>query len=268
MDERFRSVAALAAANHSVISRSDLDVLGVSASLRHKWLKCGRLQKVGSASYVLAGSAPTWHSGLAAGLGDLRSGDGVIAGRAGARLHHLDGFNQDALEYLVPRRLRHRSTPGRIVSTRLPIGPRDLMRIDGLTVLRAERLILDAPLFDFSKDELENAIDSAVRLRLTSITRLQARVIERHRQGINDGRLLLEALLDSGGESGLERMFLALVRKAGLPRPETQRVYRDGSRVIARVDFLFPTGLLSRSTALNTTPAGCTLNATHSGTPS
>ena len=52
-------------------------------------------------------------------------------------------------------------------------------------------------------------------------------------------RLLDELLIDSGGETMLERRFLALVREFGLPRPVTQRRLRSDGRHIARVDFLF-----------------------------
>ncbi|MGI9031730.1 MAG: hypothetical protein ACR2HP_17370 [Ilumatobacteraceae bacterium] len=55
------------------------------------------------------------------------------------------------------------------------------------------------------------------------------------------GALLLDRLLiDSGGESVLERRFLTLMRRRGLPRPATQVVVqrRDG-RHVAPVDFLF-----------------------------
>ena len=48
-----------------------------------------------------------------------------------------------------------------------------------------------------------------------------------------------EMLTDSGGHTMLERRFLELVREAGLPRPRTQVVFRDGNRHVARVDFLF-----------------------------
>ena len=48
-----------------------------------------------------------------------------------------------------------------------------------------------------------------------------------------------EVLVDAGVESWLERRFLELLRDAGLPRPECQVVFKDGSKVVARVDFLF-----------------------------
>jgi hypothetical protein len=111
-------------------------------------------------------------------------------------------------------------------------------------VVRAERLIIDAPLFDFDRIEIENAIDSSIRLRLVGEQRLRTRVIADHRSGINGSRMLLDALVDAGGESRLERWFLRICREAGVGRPHTQKTYREGTRVIARVDAEFPGGLI------------------------
>lgn len=243
VQDRFRAVAAFAAAHHSVISTDQLEALDVTKSLRHQWLRSGRLVRLGVRSFAAGGSASTWHRELAAGLADL-AGHGLIAGRAAAQLYGLDGFDADAHEYLIDREHRGYRTFGVVASTAVPILRSDLGRIAGLAVLRPERLILDAPLFGFSGHEVGNAIDSAIRLRLISEQRLRTAVVARHRRGINHGRILLDALIDSGGQSRLERMFVRLIREAGLPRPEPQRTYRDGSRVVARVDFRFPNGLL------------------------
>jgi very-short-patch-repair endonuclease len=218
--------------------------MGVDASLRLKWERAGRLVALGEKSYALAGSAATWKQSLAAGLAD--TGEyAVLAGRSAARLHGLDGFHDDLAEILVPRQHRNfRSRSGTVCSTAIEIDGRDTTSIDGLRVLRPERLILDPPLFAFDRAEIENAIDSAIRLRLVSEQRLRTRVIDRHRRGINGGRILLDALVDTGGESRLERMFLRLVRLGKLERPAVQRAYRSGSTVIARVDFEFPGGTI------------------------
>ena len=118
------------------------------------------------------------------------------------------------------------------------------MTVQGFKCVTAERLIVDSPLFGFSKAETENAIDSAIRLRLVAEQRLRTRVIREHCSGTNGGRLLHDALVDAGGESRLERWFLRLVRQAGITRPTLQKVYRDGTRVVARVDAFFPGGLV------------------------
>ncbi|MEY2401912.1 MAG: hypothetical protein QOJ08_2023, partial [Ilumatobacteraceae bacterium] len=107
-----------------------------------------------------------------------------------------------------------------------------------------ERLILESPQFSFSRAEIENAIDSSIRLRLVSEQRLRARVIREHRPHVNGSRLLFDALVDTGGESRLERWFLSLVRQAGIERPVLQKSFREGSRTIARVDAYFPGGLV------------------------
>jgi very-short-patch-repair endonuclease len=52
-------------------------------------------------------------------------------------------------------------------------------------------------------------------------------------------RALRELLLDSGGESFLERRFLQLMRAAHLPKPSTQVAYAASGRAM-RVDFEFP----------------------------
>ena len=115
----------------------------------------------------------------------------------------------------------------------------DIVTVHGFRCLTAERLILESPIFGFSRAETENAIDSAIRLRPVAEQRLRTRAIREHCSGVNGSRGLLDALVDAGGESRLERWFLNLVRQAGISRPTLQKSYRDGSRVVARVDAYF-----------------------------
>lgn len=243
MDARFSTIAAIAALQHAVVSLGQLERARVSKSLRYHWIEDGLLERLGPQSFTVAGSEPTWMRSLTAGFFDL-AGLGFVAGRSGGRIHALDGFNSDAVELLVPRSSRGCSCSGIVRSTARPIGKQDVQTIDGLRVLRAERLILESPLFGFTRDETENAIDSAIRRRLVSEQRLRTRAIDRGSRGMNSGRILLDALIDSGGESRLERWFLRIVREAGLSRPNLQTTFRSNSRVVARVDAFFPGGLV------------------------
>lgn len=243
MDPRFASLAALAAAQHSAVSLGQLQRLGISASLRSKWVAAGLLERAGPRSFVIAGSEGTWKRSLASASFDL-DGVGLIGGRSGARLLGLDGFTGDNVELLVERKFRNRVGSGVVRSTSTPLGRGDSLFIDGLRVLRAERLILESPRFDFTQAETENAIDSAIRLRLVGEQRLRTMIVAAHTRGLNGGRQLLDALVDTGGESRLERWFLRLVREAGLPRPMLQKIFRDGTRTVARVDAYFPGGLV------------------------
>ena len=243
MDARFGTIAAIAASQHSVVSLAQLERAGVSKSLRYCWVKSGLLDRLGNRSFAICGSDPTWMRSLFAGFFDL-GGVGCVAGRSAAQLQGLDGFAGDELEFLVPRANRGLRTTTTVRSTARAVGSEDLRTIEGMRVLRPERLILESPLFRFTRHETENAIDSAVRQRLVSEQRLRTRVIDGHRRTTNGGRILLDALVDSGGESRLERWFLGILRDAGLPRPTLQKTFRTGSRVVARVDAFFPGGLV------------------------
>jgi hypothetical protein len=102
MDDRFRRIAALAATQHSVISICQFAENGVDTSLRSKWERRGLIYRMGSRSFAVSGSPPSFTQSLAGGLADL--GDfGLVAGRAGARLYMLDGFALGTPEYLLDR---------------------------------------------------------------------------------------------------------------------------------------------------------------------
>jgi hypothetical protein len=243
MDDRFRTIAALAATQHSVVSTAQLLAHGIDTSTRSKWERRGLVSRMGSRSFALAGSPATFERAVAAGLADL-AGVGFVAGRTVGRLHGLDGFVGESLEFLVPRGHRRSSTEGLVCSTRASLTKADTVFVQGFRCLTAERMILESAQFDFSRAETENAIDSAIRLRLVSEQRLRTRAIRDHRPHVNGSRLVLDALVDMGGESRLERWFLALVREAAIPRPILQKAFRDGTRTIARVDAFFPGGLV------------------------
>ena len=183
-------------------------------------------------------SDPTWTRSLVAGWLGL-DGVGFVAGRSGARLLGLDGFVGDEIELLVGRQNRGVRCAGTVRSTETPVGSQDLQNIDGMRVLRPERLILESPQFGFTRNETENAIDSAIRQRLLSEQRLRKRVLMPRRSWT-----LLDALVDSGGESRLEQWFLGILWEAGLPRPDLQKTFPSDGRVVARVDAFFPGGLV------------------------
>jgi hypothetical protein len=243
MDDRFRTIAALAATQHTVVSTAQLQAHGIDTSTRSKWERRGLLDRIGPRSWAIAGSPNTFDRAIAAGLADL-DGFGVAAGRAGARLYGLDGFDAFSAEFLVSRDHRRYSTNGTVRSTRRPLDKADIVTVRGFRCLTAERLILESPQFLFTRAETENAIDSAIRLRLVAEQRLRTRVIREYRPSVNGSRMLVDALVDTGGESRLERWFLRLVREAGIIRPILQKTYRDGSRIVARVDAYFAGGLV------------------------
>ncbi len=243
MDERFASLAAVAADRHGVFTTTMAHEAGISDRLRLDWLADGRIRRLGLRTFAFAGTPITWQTSLASGLGDLGPA-AALAGRSGAALHCLDGFQRGPTEIWVPKSYRNRArTPTTRMSSR-PLLAGDVVMIDGLRCVSAERLILDALLFRFTSAEIHNAIDSAIRMRLVNEKRLRERVIRDLASNAPHRQRLLGALIDTGGESALERRFLAILRQADFPRPQLQRTYRAGSRTLARVDAEFANGLV------------------------
>jgi hypothetical protein len=243
MDQRFTTLADAAAETHGVFTTSTAQRLGISDRLRNEWLEQHKIERLGKHTFRCAGVPETWHMTLAAELGDLGPA-AAVAGRSAAALNHLDGFERGPAELWVPRSHRNRGRNGVVRSSARPLLGGDVLTIDGIRCVSAERLILDSLLFRFTQQEIHNAIDSALRMRLVSEARLRRRIVDD--LAVNSWRRasLIGALVDTGGESALERRFLAIVRRAGLPRPNLQRVYRAGTRTMARVDAEFPGGLI------------------------
>ena len=243
MDERFAKLAAAAAEWHGVFTTSMAQQLGVSNRLRNAWIAAGWIERLGTRTFRFAGSPLTWSMTLAAALGDLGPSC-AVSGRSVAVLHHLDGFGGQPVEILVPRSSRNRHHSAITRSSSRPLIAGDVVTIDGIRCVTAERLILDSCLFQFTEREIHNAIDSAIRMRLVSERRLRQRIVDDLASNAWHRRTLIDAMVDSGGESSLERRFLAIVRRAGLPRPRLQHIYRVGTRTIARVDAEFAGGLV------------------------
>ena len=238
MDDRFIALAAAAADRHGVFTTATAQRFGVSDRLRNEWLALGWINRLGTHTFQFAGSPGTWLMTLASAIGDVGA-TGAVSGRSVAVLHHLDGFLPGPVEIWVPRSSRNRGRGFVTRSSTRPLLRGDVVTVEGIRCVSAERLILDSLLFRFTPDEIHNAIDSAIRMRLVNEKRLRRRIVADLPQNAWHRHTLIDALVDSGGESTLERRFLAMVRTAGLPRPQLQRVYRSGTRTIARVDAEF-----------------------------
>jgi hypothetical protein len=203
--------------------------------LRHR-VRLGRLERLGPRVLRIGGSAPTWEQTLMAGLLDLGD-DAVVSYLAAAALFGFDGFRPGPVEFSV-RRARHGLRSPWSVHTAVRLDLVDRTTVGRFPCTSATRTILDLARH-VGRDELERAIDSAVRDGHSAPAFLRARLTQLRGPGRWGVRLLDELLLDSGGHSKLEREFLKLVRWAGLPRPRCQVVYRRDGKTVARVDFDF-----------------------------
>ena len=230
-------LTALASTQHGVVALDQLAERGVSRRWVENLVRRGMLSRIASGTYVVAGSAPTRLQQLTAGLLALGE-ESWVSHEAAASMHGLDRSRDDAVEFTVLRRSKGRRVPFAVHTTaELPLI--DRVMVDGFRCISATRTIIDLARARVARVRLEAAIDSAVRLGLTSPTVLAVRLGELRGRGRWGATTLDALLIDAGGHSLLERRFLTLVREAGLPRPATQVIHRRKGKTYARVDFLF-----------------------------
>jgi very-short-patch-repair endonuclease len=150
----------------------------------------------------------------------------------------VDVATPERPEFLGPRARRSLITPITLhTSSKWTKG--DVITHDGIRTSTAARALIDMATVERSARTLEHAIDDSIRLRRTSLPTLRRRLAQLGGSGRVGVGLLRELLLDSGGESHLERRFLRLVRENGLSRPQTQVTFKGTTSRAIRVDFLF-----------------------------
>jgi Protein of unknown function (DUF559) len=226
-----------AATQHGLVGLDQLHALGVTRRQLRTLLEGGWLHAMAPRVYGIAGAPPSVDRRLMLGLLSLGAG-AVVSHEAAARLHGFDRCVPDAVEFTVERARRQSGTTFLVHSTRA-LPPIDRVRVGGFPRTSATRTILDLARARVPTIRLEAAIDSAVRSGASSPITLAARLDQLRGPGRWGVRRIDDLLADSGGHTILERRFLELVRRAGLPRPTPQVVHKRGGRTFARVDFLF-----------------------------
>jgi very-short-patch-repair endonuclease len=227
----------LAANQEGLVTVDQLRSSGVSAWTQRTLVADGWMQRIAPRVYAVRGAPDTHRQRLRAGL--LCLGErSWVSYEAAAALHGFDRSKSAAVEFTVERRRRPGLVPF-VVHTTTRLEPIDHVIVDGFRVLSATRTIFDLALARAHPRRIEAAIDSAVRLQLSSPEVLARRLGDLRGSGRWGCRTVEDMITDSGGHTMLERRFLELARQAGFPRPRTQVVFRVDGRHIARVDFLF-----------------------------
>ncbi len=120
----------------------------------------------------------------------------------------------------------------------------DVEVVDAISVTTVTRTLIDLGAV-VPEHVLEEALDDALRRRLTSIARLRWRLDTLAKQG-RPGIAAIRSLLDArpqgqaAPDSPLETRFARLRRESGLPEPIPQYGIRDGRENLAVVDFAYP----------------------------
>ena len=209
---------------------------GLSAQQVRTLVERGDLARAGRGVLVVAGSPDTWERRLWVGLLVLGP-SALVSHEAAAALHRFDRCRPGAIEFLVPfaGSAAVLELVGPLVAdpsaVRSGPGSRDPVHVGDPYVARSRsgrhRPGAVGGGDRTRRSDAERPRPSCSNAVLTSSSRVTA-----------TASMLARVLPDSGGHSLLERRFLTLVRRAGLPRPRTQVVHRAGTRTIARVDSL------------------------------
>lgn len=223
--------------HHSLLTISKVRELGISEA---RWERLRRNEvwvEVVPGVWRHTATPLTWSMEVRAGALWLGKEAGLF-GATSLRWLGVDGFADATVDFVVPRSRRH-VPPWRNLHTTTKWSRGDFVPVNGVLCSTATRAIIDVAATATPR-VVESAIDNAIRMRLTSVPTLTRRMRELASPGRSGTRLLRTLLLDSGGESFLEREFLKLVRRHGLPRPATQVAYRTGTNLAIRVDFEYP----------------------------
>lgn len=231
---------AIAERQQLLVSRADVARAGLSASQWQSRLDDGMWREAAQGIWRHRMTRDDWE--LRARAAQLAIGrDAALFGRTAAAWWGLLAPPTE-VELVVGRARRHLD-PTFVLHTSVRWSRARLVWRDGVRVPTATVVVFQLAAGTCAGTvtirEVEAVVDEAIRRRLTSLPGLHRAMAELGGRGTRGTAMLRELLLDSGGESFLERRFLRLTRLAGLPRPACQVVHRAGGRTVARVDFEF-----------------------------
>ncbi|MDQ3962553.1 MAG: endonuclease domain-containing protein [Actinomycetota bacterium] len=144
--------------------------------------------------------------------------------------------------------IRKNGVPDSLVLHRSALATGDRTRVKGIPLTSASRTLLDLGAVA-SRDDLELALEAALRKRLTSIPTILKRLETngRGKRGVAKMRQLLAVRGTDPTPTGsfLETRFAQFARRHRLPQMTRQFEIFDGPRFMAKVDFAIPEARLA-----------------------
>jgi len=244
-DERLRegvdkALRHLAARQHGVFSRAQAVASGADRNTIYRRTAAAHWERLHPHVFRVPGSSRTWSQRALAAC--LCWGEGAVASHSSAfALWEMPSATRGTPELSVPRgRQRHHRCDAVVHHISLP--PADITVVSSIPVTTCARTLIDVAAI-LPPNLVEEALDDALRRKLTSIPRLRWRIealSQQGRQGIGMIRSLVSER-DGGAvpESVFETRLLRVLNRDGL-RVVPQYPVHDGDRVIAVVDFAFP----------------------------
>lgn len=244
MSRAHHELLALAPRQHGVFTYEQALGVGLSRNQVAHGLRSGRYERMGRRGfYRVAGLPVSWESRLMAAV--LSGPPGAIAShRSAAHLWGLDGCPRRIVEVSVPRQRRPNDPRGVRTHESTDLDLADPTRHRNIPVTGLDRTLIDLGAV-VTRDRLSQAVDDAIRRRLTTWEKLAA-VRTRHSRRGRDGVGKLRALLEERygttiPDSHFGRLVADLLVTAGLPTPVIEHDVHSAAGVwLARVDMGYP----------------------------
>jgi very-short-patch-repair endonuclease len=240
--EIHKTLRALAAAQHGLVTRADAVKCGLTAQQIGRRLASGEFQRMHENVYRIAGAPPSRRQALLAAClaGDRLT---VASHRSAGELWGLAGVHGTQPEVLVVTRGRPRLEGVRIHRTDL-LDAEDMDVIDGIPVTAVPRTIMDLGAV-LRPERVESAMEDAVLRLGYSVNDLRScldRLAASGRNGCGVLRAILDArdpaLAPTDGE--LEAKLARLIRRYELPAPVRQFRIDTPGRPPIIIDFAYP----------------------------
>jgi very-short-patch-repair endonuclease len=215
------------------LARRQLLELGFTEKVIDNRLATGRLHRVLPGVYAVGRPALTQHGRWMAAV--LACGpDAVLSHLSAAALWEMVRTANEGIEVCVPYRSVRRQ-PGIAVHRRMTLTDTDMSRYQGIPVTSPVCTLVDLAA-KLNRHRLEAAINEADKLDLVDPEQLRSDVAGmKRRPGAKALRETLDYRTFTMTDSQLERLFLPIARRAGLPKPLTGQ-YVNGFKV----DFYWP----------------------------
>jgi predicted transcriptional regulator of viral defense system len=223
---------------HGIVTLKQLRQVGLSPSAVRSRVEEGSLYRVHEGVYAIGQPPMTREAQLMAAV--LACGEGaVLSHRSAAALWQLRNDVDGSIDVTAPNR-RGRFPRGIAAHRDGTLTPADRTALHGIPCTSLERTLLDLaaviPVW-----QLRKALAEAEVLRILNMGVLRTLLRRsRGRRGVARLRLLLDELHPETKRtrSELERMFLGMCTRAGLPRPEVN-VSLDVGNGSLKPDFLW-----------------------------
>jgi very-short-patch-repair endonuclease len=206
----------LATKQHGVIATRQLALIGYSRSSASKAHGVQRLRRIHRGVYLVGHERLTWHGRCMAAA--LACAPAVASHTAAGWLHGLLRRPPETIHLTAPTRRRTKAG-FRVHFAALP--DRDVAEVDSIPVTGWARTALDLAAMS-SNPQIERVLERSEELKIFDLTALDDAL---GRASRHPGAGRLRRVLDiyrpdpAVTRSSVEKRFLALVRKAGLPPP-------------------------------------------------